>query len=428
MPDIFVNAASGVDSTTRGNTAARPLRTITYAIDQGIIRYSERATVNIRIADGTYNQAGGETLPLILSPSFALIGAGIGRTIIELDRSFGDSDICINGGRELASFTLQGDPKEPGACRIAIGIYIVGAPAYLHDIHVTLNPAAASDEDAFSIGVWFYGDALTAENIIGDHCSSSCIAGRNGTASIRSCEFTNSFSGITIEGDISGNISYCNFRSGLAWGMKVIVPSTVQIHDNIFDGPGWGMEVVWRGVRRRSESPLIRTEVPMIRNNIFGGSAIKVTADCIVESNEFILQHTGAISAWIGLASRSDYPWALMSPVFRNNTFRRLDTTFPWEPMVKITGQSTPVFEENNFTADDWRSWGVIAEIKHDALPDFGGGASSSRGGNRFEAGWIRFRGDSESVAREFFFAEQFLGACTTNTGKRPLLHRKLLY
>jgi len=67
VPDIFVNAASGVDSTTRGNTAARPLRTITYAIDQGIIRYSERATVNIRIADGTYNQAGGGNTPFDLN-------------------------------------------------------------------------------------------------------------------------------------------------------------------------------------------------------------------------------------------------------------------------------------------------------------------------------------------------------------------------
>jgi len=65
MPDIFVNAASGVDSTTRGNTAARPLRTITYAIDEGIRRHGERTYVNIHIADGTYNQAEGETFPLI---------------------------------------------------------------------------------------------------------------------------------------------------------------------------------------------------------------------------------------------------------------------------------------------------------------------------------------------------------------------------
>ena len=65
---IYVNGATGIDSTGAGNTEATPIKTITYALKE-----AQAGTV-IQLAPGTYSEQIGEVFPLVLKPGIILRG------------------------------------------------------------------------------------------------------------------------------------------------------------------------------------------------------------------------------------------------------------------------------------------------------------------------------------------------------------------
>ena len=68
MSIVYVNSALGQDGPTSGKTAATPLKTISYALQQ-----AEPGTT-IQLASGSYTAQGGEVFPLILRPGVTLRG------------------------------------------------------------------------------------------------------------------------------------------------------------------------------------------------------------------------------------------------------------------------------------------------------------------------------------------------------------------
>ena len=66
MSIVYVNSALGQDGPTSGKTAATPLKTISYALQQ-----AEPGTT-IQLASGSYTAQGGEVFPLILRPGVTL--------------------------------------------------------------------------------------------------------------------------------------------------------------------------------------------------------------------------------------------------------------------------------------------------------------------------------------------------------------------
>ncbi len=89
-PVIYVNPATGADTTGAGATAATPYKTISFALNQ-----AQPGTV-IQLAPGNYSSESGEQFPLILKPGITLRG----------DESARGEGILITGGGFYTSRTF----------------------------------------------------------------------------------------------------------------------------------------------------------------------------------------------------------------------------------------------------------------------------------------------------------------------------------
>ena len=186
---IYVNPATGADTTGAGATAAAPYKTITFALSQ-----AQAGTV-IQLAPGTYNQQSGETFPLLLKPGVTLRG----------DEATKGQTVQIIGGGFYTSRTFA---------RQDITI--------LADNGTTIAGVSVTNPNTRGTGVWI-------------ESSNPLITNNTFTKSVRDGVFVTGTGNPKIEGNI--------FVQNTGNGISVTKNAQGEIRNNLFQDTGFGIAI-----------------------------------------------------------------------------------------------------------------------------------------------------------------------------------------
>jgi parallel beta-helix repeat protein len=186
---IYVNSATGADTTGAGATAAAPYKTITFALSQ-----AQPGTI-IQLAGGNYNQESGETFPLLLKPGVTLRG----------DESTKGQAILITGGGFYTSRTFA---------RQDITI--------LAEQDTTITGVSVTNPNQRGTGVW-----VESTNPI-----------------IKNSTFTNSVrEGVFVTGTGNPKIENNLFVQNKGNGVSVARSAQGEIRNNVFQDTGFGLAI-----------------------------------------------------------------------------------------------------------------------------------------------------------------------------------------
>lgn len=205
---IYVDSQTGNDSD--GGTRNTPLKTITQAL-----KVAEPNTV-ISLAPGNYNEATGETFPLIIKSNVTLEGVPGGQ----------GQSVVIEGGGAFIS---------PTAAEQSVTIAAIEDAGAITGVTVT-NP------DSRGHGLW--------------------IESANPSVSYNSF-IRNGNTGLSVNGNSKPIISNNYFNSNGGNGLLIYGTSTPQIKDNLFDTTGFGVSIV-------------QNAAPILENNTFEGNRIGI--------------------------------------------------------------------------------------------------------------------------------------------------------
>ena len=395
MPDLHVNSATGRDVAGGGDTPAAALRSLSFAVNEAARRFGVAPTT-LNLAAGTYSAATGEAFPIEMAQNIRVLGAGAGSTIIRFERTVagppgtGGFELALGGGEELADFTLQGLPRDLGACFLSIGIEQTMGSTYIHDIVIEPAPGTPAGDVAFGSGMWLTNVARV-ERVTVTGCSYG-IGFNNDATQVTSCNVRNNQqNGVSVHG--AGTIRDCDL-TGNHTGAEVSGSGTMVL-DNRVSG-------CYSGVLLGMTTPATTISGNNLIANVV---AIHCLGEATVADNDISTVYTqrGIVAgAWD--ARRSSSVASLIRPVFRNNRLVRtgLRLGSSAEPLAMFGGNAQPVLEGNRFWSTEDVAFNFIA-VHHDAEPDFGSRRPESMGRNRFEAGWIAFFLDPSSRAREVF-------------------------
>ena len=397
MPDLHVNSATGSDVAGGGDTPAAALRSLSFAVNEAARRFGVAPTT-INLAAGTYSAATGEAFPIEMAQNIRVLGAGAGSTIIRFERAVagppgtGGFELALGGGEELADFTLQGLPRDLGACFLSIGLEQTIGSTYIHDIVIEPAPGTPAGDVAFGSGMWLTNVARV-ERVTVTGCSYG-IGFNNDATQVTSCNVRNNQrNGVSAHG--AGTIRDCDL-TGNNVGASVSGSGTMVL-DNRISRCDFGVSL-------GSDTTLATT---VNRNNLTDNSfSVVCPGEATVEDNDISTvwtQHGILVGAFD--AGRRFAVASMIRPVFRNNRIVRTGSPpgRPWHrPLAMIGGNARPLLEGNRFWSAEDLAFNFIA-VHHDAEPDFGSRRPESMGRNRFEAGWIAFFLDPSSRAREVF-------------------------
>ncbi|WP_416336308.1 DUF1565 domain-containing protein [Calothrix sp. UHCC 0171] len=219
---VYVNPATGSDTTGAGTSAEAPLKSITFAL-----RQAQAGTV-IQLAPGTYNVESGETFPLDLRQGITLRG----------DEATKGQGIIVTGGGFYTSRTFA---------RQDITI-LAGNNAVIAGVTVT-NP------NQRGTAVWVESTNPTIQN--------STLAN-----SVRD--------GIFITGTGNPKIENSIFTLNQGNGVSIAKQAKGEIRGNVFQNTGFGLAV------SESASPLI-SENQIVQNNT--GVVVNGLAKPVLRSN-----------------------------------------------------------------------------------------------------------------------------------------------
>jgi parallel beta-helix repeat protein len=186
---IYVNSATGADTTGAGATATAPYKTITFALSQ-----AQPGTI-IQLAGGNYNQESGETFPLLLKPGVTIRG----------DESTKGQAILITGGGFYTSRTFA---------RQDITI--------LAEQDTTITGVSVTNPNQRGTGVW-----VESTNPI-----------------IKNSTFTNSVrEGVFVTGTGNPKIENNLFVQNKGNGVSVARSAQGEIRNNVFQDTGFGLAI-----------------------------------------------------------------------------------------------------------------------------------------------------------------------------------------
>ena len=218
VPTTRFVATTGTNSGNCTNTSGNPIcKTITYAISQS----SPGDT--IAVAAGTYNTALGETLPLDISTSLTISGAGAGSTLI--DGGGSKQEVSISSG---VTATLQSLTVENGRAATGGGIINSGGAALtLTNVALSNNFAAAGNGGGIENG----GSATVTNVTLSNNTASATEGGgidngstamlanvtlSNNTAADGGGIFNNGGSTLTLtDATLNGNSASATFGGGV---------------------------------------------------------------------------------------------------------------------------------------------------------------------------------------------------------------------
>ncbi|MBE9033718.1 DUF1565 domain-containing protein [aff. Roholtiella sp. LEGE 12411] len=220
---IYVNSATGADTTGAGATAAAPYKTITFALSQ-----AQPGTI-IQLAGGNYNQESGETFPLLLKPGVTLRG----------DESTKGQAILITGGGFYTSRTFA---------RQDITI--------LAEQDTTITGVSVTNPNQRGTGVW-----VESTNPI-----------------IKNSTFTNSVrEGVFVTGTGNPKIENNLFVQNKGNGVSVARSAQGEIRNNVFQDTGFGLAIGGTSTPLIVENQIIQNQdglfisesaKPVLRKNV----------------------------------------------------------------------------------------------------------------------------------------------------------------
>ncbi|MBV8885262.1 MAG: DUF1565 domain-containing protein [Chroococcidiopsidaceae cyanobacterium CP_BM_RX_35] len=199
---IYVNAATGIDSTGAGNTQATPTKTITYALKE-----AQPGTV-IQLAPGSYSDKTGEVFPLVLKPGIILRGE---------PSTKGQNTLISGGGRYLSpTFARQNITLQALEDSTITGITITnpnirGTALWIESTNPTIanNTFTGSNRE----GVFVTGKATPQieANIFTKNGGNGISVASSAQGEIRNNLFQNTGFGIAIGGSASPLVSENQF-------------------------------------------------------------------------------------------------------------------------------------------------------------------------------------------------------------------------
>ena len=279
---IYVDSQTGNDSD--GGTRNTPLKTITQAL-----KVASPNTV-ISLAPGNYNEATGETFPLIIKNNVTLEGVPGGQ----------GQSVVIEGGGAFIS---------PTAAEQSVTIAAIEDAGAITGVTIT-NP------DGRGHGLWIESANPSVSN-------SSFI--RNGNT------------GLSVNGNSKPIISNNYFNSNGGNGLLVYGTSTPQIKDNLFDTTGFGVSIV-------------QNAAPILENNTFEGNRIGVILEG--DSQAILRNNTITDSLEYGLVAIAKSKVDLgTSTQLGNNVFRsnkKLDIQNITANTISATGTEINGYTEGN--------------------------------------------------------------------------------
>ncbi|BAY27132.1 hypothetical protein NIES2100_69540 [Calothrix sp. NIES-2100] len=220
---IYVNPATGADTTGAGATAAAPYKTITFALKQ-----AQAGTV-IQLAPGTYDQQSGEIFPLLLKSGVTLRG----------DEASKGQAIQITGGGFYTSKTFARQD-----------ITILG------DNGTTIAGVSITNPNTRGTGVWV-------------ESTNPLITNNTFTKSVRDGVFVTGTGNPKIEGNI--------FVQNTGNGVSVTKSAQGEIRNNLFQDTGFGIAIGGASTPLVVENQIIQnqdglyiseTAKPILRKNI----------------------------------------------------------------------------------------------------------------------------------------------------------------
>jgi parallel beta-helix repeat protein len=220
---LYVNPSTGTDATGRG-TAAAPLKTITYALEQ----ISEGTPTVIQLATGQYSEQSGERFPLRLKSNVTLLG----------NEQVKGKDYTIVGGGEAVSATFA---------RQNMTIWAVN--------NSTIRGVAVTNPAGRGTGVWVEAGTPVIVN------SAFLDSGRDGV-----------FITGTASPRIENNVFLRNSGNGIASARS----ASGVVLNNVFQANGFGIAV--------GDKATTRLESNQISNNI-SGIYINGTAQPVLRGN-----------------------------------------------------------------------------------------------------------------------------------------------
>lgn len=219
---LYVDPAMGKDAPKAGASAANPLHTITYALEQA------SPGTTIQLAPGNYSSQSGEIFPLVIKPGVTLIG-----------------DASSNGQR----------------------IVITGGDRYISSTFASQNIAVLADKDSTIIGV-----TITNPNKRG---TGLWIESSNPT--VKNNTFANSNrDGIFVTGTATPKIETNIFNKNGGNGISVTRSAGGEIRDNLFQETGFGLAIGGTSSPTVSDNKIIQNRDglfisddahPVLRNN-----------------------------------------------------------------------------------------------------------------------------------------------------------------
>jgi hypothetical protein len=213
---LYVNASAGNDQTGTG-CLARPLRSITRALTLA------RPGDTIHVAAGNYNADGGETFPLVIGDSIAVVGDDWEACVIsgrsDTSRSDYNEAVTISGERStLRKFTLEQGGGDGEPWHLAIYVEYTSSSALVD-----------------SIRVFERGDfAVIRIQGARDCVVSNCQFAPTGTVMCRGFEVCDNDSGTVIK-----NCTVTGFRTGLFFNYK----SNAAVEGCVLEGNDFGAQL-----------------------------------------------------------------------------------------------------------------------------------------------------------------------------------------
>ncbi|MEK6743388.1 MAG: DUF1565 domain-containing protein [Nitrospirota bacterium] len=173
-PGLYVNFATGTDLPATSGTSTNPFQTITYALTR------TTGTDAIFVEAGTYPPAGaaaGETYPLQLHPSTALICTGAGfSTVLDLQTL---STTAIYGNDRASMDNCMIRVNNPGGGGIAINDAIGGLPGQQSRFRINGSSVELSGfpTGLANIGVIFNDDSVLLETAVIGSAAGGSVTG-----------------------------------------------------------------------------------------------------------------------------------------------------------------------------------------------------------------------------------------------------------
>jgi parallel beta-helix repeat protein len=230
---IYVNPESGNDSQSGEKTS--PFKTITHALKIAT------AGTKIQLATGTYNEATGETFPLVIEKEIILQGNAENQ----------GHDVVIQGGGDFSSPTGAGQ-----------------------------NVAIAALQDAGSI---------VGVSIINDHSRGHGLWIESSSPNIFGNTFTrNGNTGVSVNGRSSPLIENNYFYNNSGNGLLVYGTSQPEVTKNTFEETGFGVS-------------LVENAAPTLTENYFDSNRIGIilegNSQAVLRDNEIINSEESGLTA-----------------------------------------------------------------------------------------------------------------------------------